>query len=1270
MLFFSNIFAQENTREPFIIKSLGVSTLNIKQKTIQIRMVTEALGNGSSIVQLNVPSNMKHVLTTYQSDKMKIDKSANTDHNWIVNVAEDGYYTIEASISFDKDNNDAGSKNLVDYQAIPIHFEIRNGQVVDYGISPDQIFNVLPKNIQPEFHSQLNINRKNISGNTRQGLKLDKKDNTTESAVTYVITVDIHGRLFYDQSASIQKGVPGIRLRLDWDWDNNPTTGYTPYADLNIPNEDYSDTDMNGNYHFYLLFESSRPATDIAPHIRVYGLNNNGATFDGDRGNGASLTPISGTDTVRITNSTIVSGQVNPKITGVHGSALRHLYRSEQFSINKLGFAPHQIRYYIRTGASTSYFCGSGSCGNGINVNVPYILFNQVQRSHLGHHEYGHFIEYDKVGFTVGTGVSHWFTLQTNHGTAWTEGWAEFFDAASHDYYYSIENPSEIEVAPGWVDDPDYEFLDWSQSQVTPGYSRDNTQVEGAVACFFYSLYDGVSLRAPNYTGDNDDLNYSGSFILNNLANRYNILGQLLGTTHIESYKIALKNVLDSQNDASIDALYNSLILQSGNAKPATPTSLVINPSLRNLQWNDNTCPNTVSFYREGQTFTTTFDLVENQEQGFNIYRKAGGGTWDGTLTGYTHVATVGANVTSWTDETYLIGTYSYVVVSYNASGNSIPKAQAVVTYTEGEIRSNVTMSGDITFSNDITVFSGATLTISAGTILRFPSGKKLTSYGNIAVNGTSSSRVTFTSVSGSTAGSWGSLILDGSGSINSNINYANIFYGTGVQFLNGSNATIQNSSIEYNTYGIYFYNSAPSILYNYIRYNSQHAINGATSGSSPRIYHNTITRTGTKNYAGILFTGTHGNIIHNDVNGFDVGMFFNGGSNPWFKIHNGTTPNPNNRIMNCNTGVEVSWGSNPVLGNSEVIPTWGRSSIYDNSWWSIYARDYSTVIADLNWFGCGSPSLLADGTSSIYYEVLLTSDPWGSTCGQQQTIVSGNSSKTDELKLSKTEALKPMNELRKGIKYIEEGNYSAAYQHFASMYASGKQPENALSLIASLDGLTTELSVSEFFTARKNITSIYQPLIISSLAKLHHRRGNKSNAKELFNEIIQRFPKSQEARDAMLRKYYMALHEEKSKVEAQTLLNSLISTYSGWDIDFAQQLFRDMNFDNEKQIYAQDKISQPEQKETSHKDFVTVENYPNPFNPTTNISFTLSEAGNVHLAVYDYLGREVIILTNGFSSAGKHEVTFDASNLSSGIYFYKISAGKYTTVKKMLLLK
>jgi len=81
-------------------------------------------------------------------------------------------------------------------------------------------------------------------------------------------------------------------------------------------------------------------------------------------------------------------------------------------------------------------------------------------------------------------------------------------------------------------------------------------------------------------------------------------------------------------------------------------------------------------------------------------------------------------------------------------------------------------------------------------------------------------------------------------------------------------------------------------------------------------------------------------------------------------------------------------------------------------------------------------------------------------------------------------------------------------------------------------------------------------------------------------------------------------------------------------------------------------------------------QNYPNPFNATTNISYNLAEAGNVSLNVYDITGRLVVTLVDGQMDAGSHVVAWDASSVSSGVYFYKLTAGDYSATKSMNLLK
>jgi len=85
---------------------------------------------------------------------------------------------------------------------------------------------------------------------------------------------------------------------------------------------------------------------------------------------------------------------------------------------------------------------------------------------------------------------------------------------------------------------------------------------------------------------------------------------------------------------------------------------------------------------------------------------------------------------------------------------------------------------------------------------------------------------------------------------------------------------------------------------------------------------------------------------------------------------------------------------------------------------------------------------------------------------------------------------------------------------------------------------------------------------------------------------------------------------------------------------------------------------------------FALYQNYPNPFNPSTTFKYSLSKDEFVTLEVYDILGARVARLVNWQQKAGTYEVRFDASNLSSGIYFYKIKAGAFSSVKKMILLK
>jgi hypothetical protein len=98
--------------------------------------------------------------------------------------------------------------------------------------------------------------------------------------------------------------------------------------------------------------------------------------------------------------------------------------------------------------------------------------------------------------------------------------------------------------------------------------------------------------------------------------------------------------------------------------------------------------------------------------------------------------------------------------------------------------------------------------------------------------------------------------------------------------------------------------------------------------------------------------------------------------------------------------------------------------------------------------------------------------------------------------------------------------------------------------------------------------------------------------------------------------------------------------------------------------------VSVPDDETTTPGTFSISQNYPNPFNPATKITYSIPNSSQVIIKVYDILGNEVATLKNERMQEGRYEITFDASALSSGVYFYRISANEFVDTKKMILMK
>ena len=94
------------------------------------------------------------------------------------------------------------------------------------------------------------------------------------------------------------------------------------------------------------------------------------------------------------------------------------------------------------------------------------------------------------------------------------------------------------------------------------------------------------------------------------------------------------------------------------------------------------------------------------------------------------------------------------------------------------------------------------------------------------------------------------------------------------------------------------------------------------------------------------------------------------------------------------------------------------------------------------------------------------------------------------------------------------------------------------------------------------------------------------------------------------------------------------------------------------------------EQTNAAPIEFLLLQNYPNPFNPSTKIQYSIPQTSQVQISVYDILGNEIETLVNEEKLPGTYELTWYAEGLPSGVYFYRLQAGSFVYMKKMILLK
>lgn len=604
---------------------------------------------------------------------------------------------------------------------------------------------------------------------------------------------------------------------------------------------------------------------------------------------------------------------------------------------------------------------------------------------------------------------------------------------------------------------------------------------------------------------------------------------------------------------------------------------------------------------------------------------------------------------------------------------------------TSGTLTSNTYWCGDITITGNIIVPSGLSLTVNPSAVIKFANSASLIVNGKLYASG-----CTFTSQSGTDNSSWGNITFDGSGTSDSYIRNSVIKYGTRIEAINCSNIEINGCTILNSYDGIRFSGSTGSILNNRITTNSLgHGIIVENS-STAKCYQNKLTKTSiTKSGVGIIYRGgSSGYIWQNDISGWDWGIGAIYSSSPHFCTNPITSQTRSNRITNCRYGLNIYNNSYPVIG--VPVPGYGYNTVFNNTYKQVAFSSGGIVDMWTTYWGGGAPNPstmfeLGSG-SSITYNNWLSSNPWQGI----SKIITGEIASSENVVPNESDNLvmnyTPINyneeTLYYGIELIDEEKYKEAKDFFLKYIA--KHPEDQSAYVELFNCYTEDTSdeIIKFFSSLPKKAAKEQKLLLSYL---YLKKGDYETAKKVNNNLISENSNSKLAANAKINNIYISLYNENNLKEAVDVFNDIIKRpelSSYLELSLVRQAI-----ESSAKTKGIESISLSEVPKISDDPvynglsvisdkYLLLGSFPNPFNPATSIRYNLPQNSKVLIEVFSILGEKVAELVNEVKNSGFYEANFDGSNLSSGIYIYRLTAQSLETgeqfVKsaKMMLIK
>lgn len=470
--------------------------------------------------------------------------------------------------------------------------------------------------------------------------------------------------------------------------------------------------------------------------------------------------------------------------------------------------------------------------------------------------------------------------------------------------------------------------------------------------------------------------------------------------------------------------------------------------------------------------------------------------------------------------------------------------------------------------------------------------------------------------------------------------------------FFNNSNGYIRQNVINGFKRGISLANSSPKIGENQILFNKVNGIY-ASSGSVPDLR---------------LF----------------LGLSQTPGCPPYYYALSGCNEVSNNGGYS-QIGLEVGDdGSEIYLAKSSILLDIGNNKIYDDReeipplYHTLLLMNGSTIqdeqiMARYNWWGLREVSRERFGNLSVIWEPIGADDCPVPPLAPCSLIVNGiDGMPIDTLyPVYDAEEFSDLDEeIAIADKYYMSGDYNnaiTAYNNVVQNYPDSIQAFLAGSQLFTINKIQN--SGLENFTALQNFYNTYagnvsDTLLVKMIENLitlcYIGKEEYETAIGRLEDIIVQNPGEEEA-----------IYAEIDAITAAMLANGGGGNMGKYSGKYVTSSLDDYGNKIGELVAKLGSSGSGENKESIiPAEYKLYQNYPNPFNPVTTIKYDLVKAGNIKLAVYDILGREITILVNEQQQPGRYEVSWNASYFASGIYFYSLTSGNFTGTKKLILLK